>query len=93
MLGLWVVARFPVFGPQTLRSSIVACLVSIGLLQAVEPAMEWTAAVTSPGAALLLVATPIFGSAFWSGGVLLRALRHDLGPPRPERVQTRRKRR
>jgi len=73
LLALWFVVRFRGFGPQTIRSAMIACAAGIVLMQGVSPAMGWAVESTNPALALLLVAVPVLGFAFWSGGVLARA--------------------
>ena len=73
LLALWLVVRFRAFGPQTIRSAMIACAVGIVLMQGVSPAMGWAVNSANPAVALLLVAVPVLGFAFWSGGVLARA--------------------
>jgi hypothetical protein len=76
-LASWLVICRRALGPQALGSSMAACAVAAVLL---EVAGRTTAAVTSSAnsaVALLLVVVPIFGFAFWSGGVLVRALAAD----------------
>jgi hypothetical protein len=74
LLALWVLARYRDFGPQTVRSSILTVAASVLLLQGVGPAMTWAKDSVSPAVALLAIAVPGFTFAFWSGGVLMRAL-------------------
>ena len=73
LLGLWLV-RYRALGPQTLKGAAVGCVVAMALLTAVGPAMRWVVASSGGAAALLAVADPVFVFAFWSGGMLLRAL-------------------
>jgi hypothetical protein len=97
LLALWVVARYRGFGPQTIRSSLVAVVASIVLLQGAGPAMRWAIHSTSPAVALLAVAVPMFTIAFWSGGVLMRAAVNGMSggfrDRAPERVRARDRRR
>ena len=73
LLALWALARFRDFGPQTIRSSLLAVAASLLLLQGAGPAMSWAIHSMNPAAALLAIAVPMFTFAFWSGGTLLRA--------------------
>jgi hypothetical protein len=73
LLALWFVVRFRGFGPQTIRSAMIACAAGIVLMQGISPAMGWAVESTNPALALLFVAVPVLGFAFWSGGVLARA--------------------
>jgi|GEM_PF-5953648 hypothetical protein len=84
LLAFWIVLRYRAFGPQTIRTALAACLVSGVLLEGIGPAMKWTLRATDPAVALLAVAVPLFVCAFWSAGVLMRALL-DAGGGRPAR--------
>jgi hypothetical protein len=73
LLAYWVIVRFPGRGPQSIRSSTVACAASFVLLRLVAPAMRWAVDATDSATALLLVAVPVFVCVFWSAGALVRA--------------------
>lgn len=73
LLAMWILARKPELGPQTLRGASLAMLVSMVLLSAAGPAVIWMVGVAGRPTALLAVADPIFVVAFWSAGLLMRA--------------------
>jgi hypothetical protein len=87
LLAFWLVVRYRTFGPQTIRGGFVACAIAFVLLQVIEPAMRVVVGATDSAVALLSVAVPIFVTAFWSGGVLVRAF--AAWPTRPRRVRLR----
>jgi hypothetical protein len=97
LLALWALARYRDFGPQTIRSSVLTVAACLLLLQGVRPAMTWAIDSISPAVALLGIAVPGFTFAFWSGGVLMRALLNGASGGLPvrarERVRPRRQRR
>jgi uncharacterized membrane protein len=74
LLALWVLARYREFGPQTIRSSVLAVAASLLILQGAGPAMSWAVHSMNPAVALLAIAVPMFTFAFWSGGALMRAV-------------------
>ena len=73
VLAWWLVVCRHRLGPQTLRSSLIACAVAVGLLEVVARASGAVAHSTDTAVALLLFVAPLFGFAFWAGGVLVRA--------------------
>jgi hypothetical protein len=73
-LALWIVARKPSFGPRTLRPAFALCVIAYGLLRGTGPLMKAVVDAAGPAVALLVVVVPILGFAFWSAGVLMRAL-------------------
>jgi hypothetical protein len=73
LLAFWIIARYPARGPQSVRSSTVACALSLLLLQLVAPALRWATAATDSATALLVVVVPVFVWTFWSAGALVRA--------------------
>jgi hypothetical protein len=73
-LALWIVARKPSFGPRTLRPAFALCVIAYGLLRGTGPLMKAVVDAAGPAVALLIVVVPILGFAFWSAGVLMRAL-------------------
>jgi hypothetical protein len=64
----------PSMGPRTLRSAFLLCAVAYGLLRASGPLMRAAVDAAGPAVALLVVVVPIFAFAFWSAGVLMRAV-------------------
>jgi hypothetical protein len=73
-VALWIVARKPSFGPRTLRPAFALCVIAYGLLRGTGPLMKAVVDTAGPGVALLVVVAPILVFAFWSAGVLTRAL-------------------
>jgi hypothetical protein len=76
-LASWVVVCCRRLGPQTLRSSMITCAVAVALLELVAHATAAVAQSTDYAVALLFFVVPLFGFAFWSGGVLVRAFVGD----------------
>jgi hypothetical protein len=80
LLGLWAVARFPLFGPQSVTASI---LLVIGAFAVLSVTTGPTGAVTrseGPAVALMLVVLPTFTFAFWACARLVRAFVTLLAP-------------
>ena len=73
VLAFWVVVRFRNFGPQVLRSCLIVCAVALALLEVVQGTAATVADATNSALALVCLVVPVFGFAFWSGGVLVRA--------------------
>lgn len=82
-LVAWVFARYPKFGPRSIRGAIVACLGGLAapkLGLAVLPLVE-----RMPGGLLLAlfgVVLPVFVAMFLTIGWLMRACAGALGGPR-----------
>lgn len=74
LLALWIVVERPSMGPSTLRPAFFLCAAAFGLLQVTRPLMKVVIDAAGPAAALLVVVVPIFAFAFWSAGVLMRAV-------------------
>jgi hypothetical protein len=74
LLALWIVAARPSMGPSTVRPAFVLCALAFGLLQVTGPLMKAVVDAAGPAVALLVVVVPIFAFAFWSAGVLMRAV-------------------
>ena len=73
-LALWLVARFPAYGPRSLARSLV-------LIAASFLALDVTSSLTGPavarlgaGSTLLLLVLPALTFAFWAWACLVRAL-------------------
>jgi hypothetical protein len=76
VLGLWLVARYPHFGPQGLRSAALGAAAAYALLRALPELFRAVAALNETwGAALalLLVLLPGLTVTFWLAGCLVRA--------------------
>ena len=74
LIALWVVVAKPAMGPRTLRPAFLLCAVAYGLLQVTGPVMKAVVDAAGPAVALLVVFVPILAFAFWSAGVLMRAV-------------------
>lgn len=73
VLAFWFVVTYRSLGPQTLRSSVLACAIACGLLELIQRTTAPLADVTNTAVTLLCLVVPVFGLAFWSCGVLVRA--------------------
>ncbi len=74
LLALWIVVAKPSLGPRTLRPAFLLCAVAYVLLQVSGPVMRAVVEAASPAVALLVVFVPILAFAFWSAGMLMRAV-------------------
>ena len=74
LIALWAVVAKPSLGPRTLRPAFLLCAAAYGLLQASGPVMRTVVEAAGPAVALLVVFVPILAFAFWSAGVLMRAV-------------------
>jgi uncharacterized membrane protein YczE len=80
LLGLWVVARFPAFGPRSVTVSIVFVIVAFVLLSVTSGTTATMTRSKGPAAALMLVVLPTFTFAFWACARLVRAFVTMLAP-------------
>jgi uncharacterized membrane protein YczE len=80
LLGLWVVARFPSFGPQSVTVSIVFVIVAFVVLSVTSGTTATMTRAEGPAAALMFVVRPTFTCAFWACGRLVRAFVTMLAP-------------
>jgi uncharacterized membrane protein YczE len=80
LLGLWVVARFPSFGPRSVTVSIVFVIVAFVLLSVTSGTTATMTRSEGPAAALMLVVLPTFTFAFWACARLVRAFVTMLAP-------------
>jgi hypothetical protein len=80
-LALWIVVRKPSLGPRSLQPAFLLCAIAFGLLRVTGPLMRAVVDAAGPAVALLFVVVPILAFAFWSAGVLMRAViaRHPHG--------------
>jgi hypothetical protein len=72
-LGLWLYARFPAFGPRSLRAALALVACAYCVLLAAGPATGAVKTLAGPVPALACVVLPIFTFAFWTGIQMLRA--------------------
>lgn len=81
-LALWLLARYPAFGPSGIGMSIVFVIGAFALLDVTQ---SWTGSVSraeGPAAALVFVVLPSLTVMFWACGRLLRAFVETLTPHR-----------
>ncbi|SRR6266516_3284751 len=81
-LGLWLVARFPSFGPRTVSRSFVLVISAFAVMSATNGLAGTVARSQGPAAALLLVVLPTLTLAFWATACLVRAFVTMLAPYR-----------
>ena len=80
LLALWVVTRFPSFGPKSLRSAIGFTALALGLLQVATLGIGLLAGLPhGTYAALFGCVLPSFFAAFLAAAWLLRVLAVALG--------------
>jgi len=73
LLGFWLFARCPTFGPRTIRTAFLLVACAYCVLLAAGPATAGAKALAGPVVALVGVSLPILAFAFWSAIHLLRA--------------------
>jgi hypothetical protein len=74
LLGFWLVARFPNFGPQSIAKSLVA-VAAVFIFQSPVPALAArVGAEFGVASALLAVVLPSLVLLFWTTGCLVRSL-------------------
>jgi hypothetical protein len=82
LLALWAVTRFPLLGPQTFGSALLATAAAF-LLQLPLPSVASTVAVSDGVAtALVLIVLPSLAVLFWASGCLVRSVVALLAPHR-----------
>lgn len=79
-LGLWVVARFPSFGPTRITTSFLIVAAAFALLNLTQSATRAVAEGYGPGAALVFVVLPTVTLMFWSCARLIRAFAEYMAP-------------
>lgn len=79
-LGLWIVTRFPSFGPQSVTASLLLVIGSFGVLQVADGLTGTVTRADGPAAALILIVLPTLTLAFWSCARLVRAFVSLLAP-------------
>jgi hypothetical protein len=72
LLGVWLFARWPGFGPRTLKTAFLLVACAYGVLLVAGPAADGAKALAGPVVALVGVYLPILAFAFWSFIHLLR---------------------
>jgi hypothetical protein len=82
LLGLWLVARFPAFGPGSVTASILVVIGAFAVLSLTSGATGTMTRSQGPAAALMFVVLPTFTFAFWACGRLVRAFVTLLAPYR-----------
>ena len=73
MLALWLLVRFPSFGPRSLRASLIISVVCIVVERPLLSLLEAVRNSSGRGIALLVVGLPLLTVLFWSSGCLVRA--------------------
>jgi hypothetical protein len=73
LLALWLLVRFPSFGPRSLRASLIASVVCVVIERPLLSVLEFVRNSSGRGIALLLVGLPLLTMLFWSSGCLVRA--------------------
>jgi len=73
LLGLWLYARYPTFGPRTMRTALLTVAGAYGMLLVAGPATAEAQALAGTVVALVGVYLPILAFAFWAAAHLLRA--------------------
>lgn len=76
LIAMWLLVRFPSLGPQSLRSSFVAALVSVVIDQPLIALLRVVSETSGAGPAMLLVGLPLLTMLFWASGCLVRAAAH-----------------
>jgi hypothetical protein len=73
LLGLWLFARYPAFGPRKITTAFLLVVCAYGVLLAAGPATAGAKTLAGPVVALIGVYLPILAFAFWTAIHLLRA--------------------
>jgi hypothetical protein len=74
LLALWVIARFPTFGPRTMLGAGVAFGLPLLLEPALPPAVGLAEHAAGHTGALLFVVLPFLTFVFWASGRMLYCL-------------------
>jgi hypothetical protein len=74
LLALWLLVRFPSFGPRSLRASLIASVVCVVVEGPVLSLLEAVRNSSGQAAALLVVGLPLLTTLFWSSGCIVRAM-------------------
>jgi hypothetical protein len=81
-LALWVVARFPAWGPTSITGSLVLVVGAFAVLQLTDGATGTVSRAGGPAAALLGVVLPTLTLALWSCARLILAFVLAIAPYR-----------
>ena len=73
LLALWLLVRFPSFGPRSLRASLIASVICVVVERPLLSLLEAVRNSSGRGIALLVVGLPLLTVLFWSSGCLVRA--------------------
>jgi hypothetical protein len=73
LLALWLLVRFPSFGPRSLRASLIASVICVVIERPLLSVLEFVRNSSGRGIALLIVGLPLLTVLFWSSGCLVRA--------------------
>jgi hypothetical protein len=73
LLALWLLVRFPSFGPRSLRASLIASVICVVVERPLLSLLEVVRSSSGRGIALLAVGLPLLTVLFWSSGCLVRA--------------------
>jgi hypothetical protein len=73
LLALWLLVRFPSFGPRSLRASLIAAVLCVVVERPLLSLLEVVRNSSGRGIALLLVGLPLLTVRFWASGCLGRA--------------------
>ena len=73
LLAMWLLVRFPSFGPRSLRASLIASVLCVVVERPLLSVLEAVRNSSGRGIALLFVGLPLLTVLFWSSGCLVRA--------------------
>jgi hypothetical protein len=82
LLALWVLGRFPTFGPKSLGASLILAAAAFILESPIARWIPSVAESTGVAATLLLVVLPSLTLLFWSTGCVVRSLVLMIAPYR-----------
>ena len=74
LLALWVIARFPTFGPRTMLGAGATFALSLLLEPALPVVVRLAEHAAGRTGALLLVVLPFLTFVFWASGRMLHSL-------------------
>lgn len=73
LIAMWLLVRFPSFGPRSLRASLIASVLCVVIERPLLSLLEVVRNSSGRGIALLFVGLPLLTILFWSSGCLVRA--------------------